>query len=36
MDIGHILFIVDWAIVAVGAVGAVTALITMAKHQYRD
>ncbi len=35
-DLGRFLFGVDWVIVAIGAVGAVVALITMAKHQYRD
>jgi len=34
MDIGHLLFIVDWVIVGVGAFGAAGALITMVRHQH--
>jgi hypothetical protein len=34
MDLGIVLFVVDWIIVAVGAIGAVFALIAMVRHQY--
>lgn len=35
MDLGHVLYLVDWLIVAVGAIGTVLALVAMTRHQHR-